>query len=158
PPKRAESRPEAVPGAFVDPKEPGDTLVVLYGQEPDSLNPVTTSGLTNSFELIDNLLPQTTWSDWKDCGLTFEPFLATSWEFSPDGLSLTYRLRKDFVWDDGVPVTAADVAFSYDLFADPDIKSARGPHVRRMARPPAEALDDFTVRFRFTETYDLGSM
>jgi peptide/nickel transport system substrate-binding protein len=154
PAKRAESAPAADRGGSPDPKEPGDTLVVLYAEEPDSLNPVTSGGLTSSFEIIDNLLPQLTWSDWAGCRLTFEPFLATGWEFSPDGLSLTYRLRKDLVWDDGIPVTAADVVFSYELYADPDVRSVRSPSVRRMGRPPAEALDASTVRFRFTEPYD----
>ncbi|MGH7150134.1 MAG: ABC transporter substrate-binding protein, partial [Planctomycetota bacterium] len=108
PEKPAASAP-VVPAGAPDPKEPGDTLVVLYGREPDSLSPFGSTGITSAFDLIDNLLPQLTWSRFEDCRLTYEPFLATGWEFSPDGLALTYRLRKDVTWDDGVPATAADV-------------------------------------------------
>ncbi|HKB17179.1 MAG TPA: ABC transporter substrate-binding protein [Planctomycetota bacterium] len=156
PPKRAETASPAV--ASSDPKEPGDSLVVLYGREPDSLSPFGSTGITSAFELIDNLLPQLTWSRFEDCRLTYEPFLATGWEFSPDGLTLTYHLRKDVVWDDGVPATAADVAFSYDLLADDAVASVRKSVVSRMRRPPAEALDPHTVAFRFTEAYDRDSM
>src|SRR5262245_11222713 len=156
PPKRAETASPAV--ASSDPKEPGDSLVVLYGREPDSLSPFGSTGITSAFELIDNLLPQLTWSRFEDCRLTYEPFLATGWEFSPDGLTLTYHLRKDVVWDDGVPATAADVAVSYDLLADDAVASVRKSVVSRMRRPPAEALDPHTVAFRFTEAYDRDSM
>ncbi|MCI0586783.1 MAG: ABC transporter substrate-binding protein [Planctomycetes bacterium] len=159
---RVTSKPaERAPGPSVsssDPKEPGDSLVILYGREPDSLSPFGSTGITSAFELIDNLLPQLTWSQFEDCRLTYEPFLATGWEFSPDGLTLTYRLRKDVVWDDGVQATATDVAFTYDLYADESISAIRSASVRRMRRPPAEALDSHTVAFRFTETYDPDSM
>jgi peptide/nickel transport system substrate-binding protein len=49
-----------------------------------------------SFEAADGLAPR----------------LATSWEGSPDGLSVTFKLREDVAWHDGKPFTAADVAFS----------------------------------------------
>jgi peptide/nickel transport system substrate-binding protein len=40
------------------------------------------------------------------------PRLATSWEGSDDGLSVTFRLRENVQWHDGKPFTSADVAFS----------------------------------------------
>jgi len=42
----------------------------------------------------------------------FEPLLAESWSFGDDGRSLTFRLRAA-TWSDGVPVTAADVRFTW---------------------------------------------
>ncbi|HLU49208.1 MAG TPA: ABC transporter substrate-binding protein, partial [Planctomycetota bacterium] len=51
---------------------------------------------------------------------TFSPALAKSWEMSPDGLTLTFRLREDVVWHDGAPFTADDVAFTHKLATDPE--------------------------------------
>ncbi|SFK94648.1 ABC transporter substrate-binding protein [Falsiroseomonas stagni] len=38
--------------------------------------------------------------------------LATSWEGTPDGLAITFRLRDGVKWHDGRPFTSADVQFS----------------------------------------------
>lgn len=43
-----------------------------------------------------------------------EPELAESWEVAPDGMSCTFKLRKDAVFHDGTPVTAHDVKWSFD--------------------------------------------
>ncbi|MFH0782766.1 MAG: ABC transporter substrate-binding protein [Pseudomonadota bacterium] len=41
-----------------------------------------------------------------------QPYLAQSWEFSKDGLSLTLKLVQDATFHDGHPITSEDVAFS----------------------------------------------
>ena len=43
---------------------------------------------------------------------SLSPALAESWRYSEDGLTLTFTLREGATWHDGVPVTAADVAFT----------------------------------------------
>lgn len=43
------------------------------------------------------------------------PRLAKSWEHSDDYRTWTFRLRSDVKWHDGAPVTAHDVAFTFDL-------------------------------------------
>ena len=45
--------------------------------------------------------------------------LATDWEVSDDGMTYTFRLNPDAMWQDGQPVTAEDAAFSMQLFTDP---------------------------------------
>lgn len=42
------------------------------------------------------------------------PELAESWEIAKDGMSVTFKLRRDAKFHDGTPVTAADVKWSYD--------------------------------------------
>lgn len=47
--------------------------------------------------------------------------LARSWEYSPDYREVTYHLRTNIRWHDGVPVTAHDIKFSMDLLTHPDV-------------------------------------
>jgi len=42
------------------------------------------------------------------------PELAESWEVAADGMSCTFKLRKDAKFHDGTPVTADDVKWSFD--------------------------------------------
>jgi peptide/nickel transport system substrate-binding protein len=53
-------------------------------------------------------------------GSEVQPGLATSWEKSADGLSWTFHLR-DASFSNGEPVTAEDVKFSIERFANPKI-------------------------------------
>jgi ABC-type transport system substrate-binding protein len=46
------------------------------------------------------------------------PDLAT-WTASPDGHTYTFTIRSDAYWEDGQPVTAADVVFTIGLVQDP---------------------------------------
>ncbi|GAB4385991.1 MAG: ABC transporter substrate-binding protein [Elainellaceae cyanobacterium] len=43
-----------------------------------------------------------------------EPELAEDWNISPDGMSVTFKLRQNAVFHDGTPVTAKDVKWSFD--------------------------------------------
>lgn len=43
-----------------------------------------------------------------------EPELAESWEIAPDGMSATFKLRRDAKFHDGSPVTADDVKWSFE--------------------------------------------
>ena len=49
-----------------------------------------------------------------DSALVPQPYLAERWSWSPDRRTLTVSLRMDVRWHDGVPTTAADVAFTLD--------------------------------------------
>src|SRR3954447_13769717 len=46
------------------------------------------------------------------------PMLATSYKWSPDKKSITFKIRKDVKWNDGTPMTADDVAFTFNLMKD----------------------------------------
>ena len=50
--------------------------------------------------------------------------LADYWETAEDGKTYTFYLNKDAKWHDGTPITAADVQFSFDALANPDVGSS----------------------------------
>jgi peptide/nickel transport system substrate-binding protein len=74
------------------------------------------------------------------------PAHARSWEVSPDTTLLTFHLRDDLHWHDGVKVTAADLKLAYDLARVPDTgfpNTAFWTHYGE-----AEAPDSFTFHIR----------
>lgn len=48
---------------------------------------------------------------------------AESWDVSEDGLTYTFHIRDNAVWNDGVPVTAQDFEFTYRTMATPEVAS-----------------------------------
>jgi len=52
-----------------------------------------------------------------------QPELAVSWPVSSDGLSYTVKLRDGARWQDGQPITAADVLFTIRLIQSPDFNA-----------------------------------
>lgn len=51
--------------------------------------------------------------------LDARPALATTWDISPDGLTVRLGLRDDVTYHDGRPFTSADVEYSLRTYADP---------------------------------------
>jgi peptide/nickel transport system substrate-binding protein len=88
----------------------GGRLIVAADSEPKNLNPaiVASNGVFFISSKVVEPLAEASYDG--ENGLT--PRLATSWEGSPDGLSVTFRLREGVTWHDGKPFTSADVAFS----------------------------------------------
>src|SRR6185295_13969108 len=56
--------------------------------------------------------------------LSLRGLLAEGWQIDPAGLWLRVRLRAEAVFSDGNPVTAADVAWTFEnIVANPEVKS-----------------------------------
>jgi peptide/nickel transport system substrate-binding protein len=98
-------------GALADAHETprtGGTLVTTLAQTPRHLNPAVQSGIVTGapgaqlfatpLRYDENFEPQ--------------PYLAESWEFSEDGLTMTLDLVDGAVFHDGEPIESHDVAFS----------------------------------------------
>jgi peptide/nickel transport system substrate-binding protein len=84
------------------------------------------------------------------------PWLAKSWEYSEDLLTLTWHLREGVQWSDGTPFTSADVKFTFDLLISNEGLS--GTQSIRSALPQIasiEAPDDLTVIMTFNEVNTL---
>ncbi len=53
-----------------------------------------------------------------------EPGLAKSWDTSDDGLTWTFHIRTGVKWSDGVPLTAADIAYTYNRILEGGTEAA----------------------------------
>ena len=85
----------------------------------------------------------------KDLNLTGD--LAESWEIQEEGLVIVFHLRRDVRWHDGVPFTAADVAFTYRKLIDPAVRTPYSGDFERVQS--LEAVDDHTVKIRYKEPF-----
>jgi peptide/nickel transport system substrate-binding protein len=115
--------------------------------QPDHLNPAI-AGSAFATEVLDALFLRL--ADFGEPPeLNFEPVLASGWDLSEDGKTLTYHLRRDVVWEDGTPTTAEDVAFTFDLISNPKVPFPDRSQLRGIEA--CEVVDRWTVRFRFSE-------
>jgi peptide/nickel transport system substrate-binding protein len=124
----------------------GGHLIVSNIANPKSFNPViaqetsTTSITQYIFEGLTTV-----------SGITNEPepALAKRWEVSPDGLTWTMHLREDVRWNDGNPLTADDVVFTYkQLVYNKDIPtSSRDIFTIEGKEFEVTKVDDHTVTF-----------
>ncbi len=71
-----------------------------------------------------------------------QPRLAESFEQSADGRAITFRLRKDVKWHDGVPFTAADVKYSILEVVKKTHPRGRGTYAQL---EDIETPDDYTA-------------
>jgi peptide/nickel transport system substrate-binding protein len=61
---------------------------------------------------------------YSDKDMSPQPGLAESWETSDDGLTWTFDIRSGVTWTDGEPLTAADIAYTYNRILDGGPESA----------------------------------
>ncbi|MBU0585808.1 MAG: ABC transporter substrate-binding protein [Alphaproteobacteria bacterium] len=94
-------------GAFA---QEGGRLVVAADSEPKQLNPAIAA--SNGVFFITSKVIEPLAEASFDGADGLSPRLATAWEGSDDGLSVTFKLREGVTWHDGKPFTSADVAFS----------------------------------------------
>lgn len=86
------------------------TFTVALVNEVDSFNPFL-GFEAPSFEMWALTYDYLTNYSMKDMSPT--PGLAKSWKTSKDGRTWTFDVRDGVKWSDGVPLTAADVAYTY---------------------------------------------
>ena len=122
----------------------GGTLVMLVQPEPPTLaSYLSTSGPIGmvAAKIYDGLLEY-------DTELKPQPGLAESWTVSPDGMTITFKLRKGVKFHDGKPLTAADVQFSIMDVAK--VTHPRGPNTF-LAVTEVQTPDDHTVVLKLSE-------
>jgi len=126
------------------------TLVIATSSEPDILlPPVTQSALSRDIhdqiflKLADMGMSLNTIGD-----ADFQPQLAQRWEWE-DTLTLVFHLDPRAHWQDGPSVTAADVAFTFDVYNDTVVTSS--PPLRYIAS--VTARDSATAVFKYKRRY-----
>jgi len=94
-----------------------------------------------------------------------KPGLAEFWTNSPDGETWTFRLRKNLHWSDGAPLTADDVAFTWnDVIYNTNIDNVtRDSFIIGGKKFKITKVDDLTIRVEtpvvyapFLETFGAG--
>jgi peptide/nickel transport system substrate-binding protein len=129
--------------AAVPQAQAADPVVFTVGMlsDVDSLNPFT-GVLAESYEIFQ--LQYATLMQPSSADFTPAPGLAESWEESADGKTWTYTLRPDLVWSDGTPLTANDVAYTFNRILEGRYEQRNyGNYVRNITS--VEATDDRTV-------------
>ncbi len=75
--------------------------------------------------------------------------LAVSWEVAADGVTWTFTITKDAVFQDGTPVTSEDVVYSVDSMVDPEAVRSQLAGLKLYYQPGnVRAIDDYTVEIK----------
>jgi peptide/nickel transport system substrate-binding protein len=126
----------------------GDALIVGNEADADALSPPisTTVGASdiygNMFCYLCKITPDME---------SYKPWIAKSWEFSDDRKTLTFHLRDDVYWHDGVQMTAADVEYSFKIHKDPVVAWSIIKWLDYI--DSVTAIDKFTVEVKFSRVY-----
>jgi len=101
-----------------------ETYVRYFPANPDNLNPIIRRDVYSNYiteYVFDPLYHYDVENDF-----VLKPLLAEALpEISEDRKTFTIRLRKDAKWEDGVPVTADDVVFGWQMTVHPEVDSAQ---------------------------------
>jgi peptide/nickel transport system substrate-binding protein len=131
-----------------------DTLTIGITQFPATLNPNIDSMAAKSYVLGMAMRPFTVFdADWKlVCLLCTElPSIANGLAVPVDlrggkkGVDLTYTIRPEARWGDGVPVTTADVLFTYEVGRSPQSAVGNAEFYRRITSIDAKDERTFTL-------------
>ncbi len=121
----------------------GGTLVIGSPADLVSMNPMT--GAPYNGKQVQNLIVFSTLVTLDDDLRTYVPSLAEAFELSEDGTTLTFHLRPGVTWHDGEPVTASDVAFTFERVRDPATGFPNEQYWERYVS--VSVIDDLTVEF-----------
>lgn len=133
---------------------PGGALVASLRSEPASYNRYVTPSAAGE---LYAMLTQASLVRVNRSTDQLEPALAESWTRSDDGRTYTLKLRSGVTFSDGVPVTSADVLFSFRALYDPVAKTALASGIRVAGTPlQVEAPDSHTVVLRFPAAFAPG--
>lgn len=132
--------------------DPCGTMITVVTADADVLVPAFTESTIG--QQIGDLL------FWKlaDLGLElntlgdsgFIPRLARSWKFE-DSLTISFDMDPRARWQDGAPVTAGDVAWTFSVYQDPASRASLRTYLGEIAS--VTARDERTAVFRFRRYY-----
>ena len=131
----------------------GGTIVTGWTGEPLGVNEYLVTATNPQSEMIIQLFSRLLREepDFERHPPTFSPALARSYDWSADHKTLTFHLREDARWSDGVPVTADDVRWTWQAQVSPEVAWESSYMKDEIA--DVEAVDTHTVRVRFKRVY-----
>ncbi|NCX69191.1 MAG: ABC transporter substrate-binding protein [Rhodobacteraceae bacterium] len=132
---------------YVNPNAPKGGEISIWGFGTfDSMNPYSRKGRAASLSSapFESLLVETGDEIGSSYGL-----LAESIEYPADQKWVIFQLRKEAKFSDGTPVTADDVAFTYNLFLDQGLPSYRA--VLAEIVQGVEVLGPYTIKYTFSD-------
>jgi peptide/nickel transport system substrate-binding protein len=123
----------------------GGIVKIGWNGAPDTLNPGTTV-LAETYTILELVYDQM--FDLQLDG-SLKLALADSAENSPDGKTWTFKLKQGIKWHDGKPLTAKDVAFTYNFYRSHE----DFPFMQSYGQTfeSVEAADDSTVVIKLTD-------
>jgi peptide/nickel transport system substrate-binding protein len=133
-----------------------DTLVIGITQYPATLHPSIDTMLAKTYVVRLGQRPFTTYdADWNlICMLcvdlpTIENGLAKRERLmnGGEGIAVTYTIRPDATWGDGVPVSTDDVMFAWEVGKNPHSGVAAGELYRRILSIDVKDAKTFTLHF-----------
>lgn len=86
-----------------------------------------------------------------DKNLNLTGDLAERWDVSDDKKKITFYLRKDAFWHDGVPFTAKDVEFTFKMLIDPKTPTPYDSDFKRVQA--LKVVDNYTVEVTYPDAY-----
>ncbi|CAG0995383.1 partial Oligopeptide-binding protein AppA, partial [Geobacteraceae bacterium] len=125
----------------------GDALVVGTIGEPSNLIPLLASD-SSSHDVAGNVFNGLLKYD-KNLELVGD--LAESWRVSPDGLTITFTLRRGVKWHDGTEFTSRDALYTYRVTIDPKTPTAYAEDFKQVKT--AEAPDRYTFRVTYGKPF-----
>ena len=134
----------------IEERDMGDYLVISLDAEPPVLNTILDTGDATT-KYICNHIHETLLDIDRDT-LGMKGRVATEWEVSDDHLTYTFTLHEDAKFSDGVPLTAEDVKFSWELIMNPENDTAALRNYMQDVES-VDVLDEHTVRFNMIKPY-----
>jgi peptide/nickel transport system substrate-binding protein len=127
----------------------GDWLVDYFGVQPPTLTPLILQDVYGT--IVNERVLESLAARDQDT-FAWKPMLATSWQISADGKTITFDLRRGVNFSDGEPFTADDVVFTYDLVMNPKIAAQRARSDFTEVQSVTKA-GPYTVVFKFKRPF-----
>ena len=131
-------------------KDYGDAIVVASTADARTLIPILASDSASS-QICGHIFNGLVKYD-KDLNLVGD--LAEKWDISEDKLSITFYLRRDVYWQDGVAFDAKDVEFTYNKLIDPNTMTPYSGDFKMVK--DFQVIDDYTIKVTYKEPFAPG--
>jgi len=125
----------------------GDVLIEGSISDANNLIPILANDLTS--HTIASLVYNGLVKYDKDLNLVGD--LAEKWEISNDNRIITFYLRKDVKWHDGIPFTADDVVFTYKTIINENTPTPYDGDFRKISN--LEKIDNYTIKVVYNVPY-----